>query len=427
MKTPAIFLDKNNLENYFLIVVFFLMGISLSFAQAQNQKYIEVKGQVFNQNHQPISEVHLSVENTNISGLTNTDGVFSLKIPKENNSAVIRFSKVKYETKKVQLPFFEEGFTEITLNSSDEKSEKLEEVEIYEASNPKAIVKETFKNKAVEQGNLIGFYREQIDRGRRNVMLGEAVVHIDKNKRIQGKKGKIAVYKSRKQTDYNKLDTLAVKLRGGPYTGMFLDLTAYPEMLFYQSELDAFEFEFENSTTLEGRYIYVIYFEQIDKNLPWYYGKLYIDAKTKSLVKADYSLNIEDRKAAAEMLVVQKPRRIKVTPLETHYQAEYVEKNGKWFFNYGSFLIKVRVNWKGKLFNARYSINTELAITDRAENPFFAKEELTEIKPNWIMSDDISGFGDSDFWGRNNIIHPDKSIQDVIESIQDKIKPVEHN
>src|SRR5699024_157003 len=112
-------------------------------------------------------------------GLTNTEGVFSLKIPKENNSAVIRFSKVKYETKKVQLPFFEEGFTEITLNSSDEKSEKLEEIEIYEASNPKAIVKETFKNKAVEQGNLIGFYREQIDRGRRNVMLGEAVVHID--------------------------------------------------------------------------------------------------------------------------------------------------------------------------------------------------------------------------------------------------------
>src|SRR5699024_10975536 len=382
MKTPELSWRKTFFKFLVFINIFLFTGIFSSFSQEEKPDHIEIKGQVIDaKNQKTIAGVQLSVENTKISGLTNTDGVFSLKIPKTDKSLVISFSKLNYETKKVQLNFLAEDFVEITLNPAQGNFEKLEEVEIYKSIDAKAVVEEMLKRKGVDQGNLLGFYREKIDRGKRNVMLGEAVIQIDKDKRIQGKKGKISVYKSRKQTDYNKLDTLAVKLRGGPYTGMFLDLAAYPEMLFYQLELEDFTFEFEEPTILEGRYIYVVYFEQVQKNYPWYYGKLYIDAKTKSLVKTDYKLNVENKKLATEMLIVRKPRKTKVTPLETHYQAEYIEKNGKWYFNYGNFFIKLRVNWKGKLFNARYSINTELAITDRKENSFFPAEELTKIKP----------------------------------------------
>ena len=43
------------------------------------------------------------------------------------------------------------------------------------------------------------------------------------------------------------------------------------------------------------------------------------------------------------------------------------------------------------------------------------------IKPAIVMVDDIDGFADVDFWGSNNIIEPDKSIQNAIEKIQKKI------
>lgn len=400
------------------------LGSSTSLLFGQNENYIEYKGQVTDATSgKPIPEVHLSVENTNVSGLANNNGVFSLKIPKDLEHAVVRFFKINYEPKSVQLSLFDKDYVEVTLAPNIQKAEELDEVEIYRGINPRTIVENSLKKKTPISGKLAAFYREKIDRGRNNVMLGEAVVQIDQEKSIQGKKGEISIYKSRKRTDYKRLDTLAVKLRGGPYSaGLYLDLATYPELLFQHSNLDAFEFNFEEPTAIDNRYIYVIRFEQVDKEFPWYYGKMYIDAKTNALVKVNFSLNVDDRITAAKMLVAQKPRRAKVTPLEVNYQAEYIEKDGQWYYNYGQFFIDLRVNWKGKLFNSRYAVHTEMAITDRSAEAFFPKEKLTKIKPSVIMIDDITGFEDPEFWGANNTIHPDKNLQDVLNAIQDKIK-----
>src|SRR5699024_3229309 len=289
--------------------------------------YLEFKGQVSDaKSGQPIAEVHLSVENTNISSLANTNGEFTLKVPVAHKDAVLRFFKINYEPKSMSLALFDKDFTEVTLTPSTVNTEVLDEVEVYRASDPRTIVKKALHKRAPSSEKLVGFYREKIDRGRRNVMLGEAVVQIDRSKSVQGKKGEMAIYKSRKITDYKRLDTLAVKLRGGPYTALHLDVEWFLEYLFYRAEvLDAYQFTFDKPTTIDNRYIYVINFEQVNKSRPWYYGSMYIDAKSHSLVKINHSLNVDDRKAAAKMLVVKKPRRAKVTPLEVNYQAEYIE------------------------------------------------------------------------------------------------------
>lgn len=419
METNSIF--QKNGRILFAIILWgcIFMGMGMFFSYGQNVGFVEYKGQVIDANSgDPIPEVHLSVEQTNISGLANSNGVFTLKIPKELDQSVINFFKINYEPKAVQLTFFDEDFTEITLEPAILKSENLEEIEIYRGIDPRGIVEKALKNHAPNKGKLVGFYREKIDRGRHNVLLGEAVVQVDQDKYIRGNRGEISIYKSRKRTDYRRLDTLAVKLRGGPYSGLHLDLAAYPQFVFYQADLDAFQFDFKEPTTIDGRYVYVIYFEQLDKDYPWYYGTMFIDAKNNALLKADYNLNVDDKKTAARMLVVNKPRGTKVTPLAVNYQAEYVEKDGRWYFNYGQFFIKLRVNWKGKLFNARYDIHTELAIFDRRAESFFPKKDLIRIKPTVVLTDDITGFEDPEFWGANNIIHPDRTLQEIIENIE---------
>src|SRR5690625_358234 len=419
MKTTSI--SQTKIKSIMIIILcgWICMRTGLSSSFGQNQEFVEYKGQVMDANYSdPIPEAHLSVEHTNISGLANKNGVFTLKIPKDLDQSVVNFFKVNYEPKSVQLPFFDEDFTEIILEPAVLKPENLGQVEIYHGLDPLLIVEKALKKHRPIEGKLVGFYREKIDRGRRNVLLGEAVLQVDQDKYIRGNKGEISIYKSRKRTDYKRLDTLAVKLRGGPYSGLHLDLAAYPQYVFYERDLDAFKFEFEEPTTIEGRYVYVIYFEQLDKDYPWYYGTMFIDAKNNALLKVDYNLNVDNKRAATRMLVVQKPRRIKVTPLEVNYQAEYVEKNGQWYFNYGQFFIQLRVNWKGKLFNARYNIHTELAVFDRSSEDFFPKKDLTRIKPTVVLTDDISGFEDPQFWGANNIIHPDKSLQEIIEEIE---------
>ena len=44
------------------------------------------------------------------------------------------------------------------------------------------------------------------------------------------------------------------------------------------------------------------------------------------------------------------------------------------------------------------------------------------IKPSIILADSKKGFEDLDFWGRDNIIEPDNSIQNAIKKIQRKLK-----
>lgn len=424
-------LEKNNiipfnfrfsfLKGICVLMIFLVGKWDALYAQKQDPKtYIEYRGQVFdNENKDPIPKVHLSVESTHISSITNKNGGFLLKVPKNMHKAVVRFTKVGYQEMNIQLVYFDKNFTKIFLLSP---GEKLQQVDIYSGEDPRLLVQNVLEKKERKKDKLTGFYREKINQGRHQVMLGEAVVQIDEDKWASGNRGRVQLYKSRKSADYKRLDTVAIKFRGGPYSGLYLDLVHYPEYLFYKDDLTDFDFSFEKPTRINNRYIYVVHFEEKQKSQPWYHGEFYIDAKTNALVKAIYSLNVDNRKQARRRLVVQKPKYAIVTPLKTRYQVDYLQKNSHWYFSYSHFYIELKVNWKKKLFNKHYSIHSELVITDRSKTSPFPKKSLSQIKPTFIMADDVSGFKDPNFWGANNIIEPDKSLKNAIEAIREKLE-----
>src|SRR5690625_7290925 len=166
--------------------LFLFVAGGSTFLFGQTTDYLEFKGQVSDaKSGQPIAEVHLSVENTHITSLANTNGEFTLKVPVEHKNAVLRFFKINYEPKSIQLAFFNEDFTEVTLMPTSLNTELLDEVELYRASDPRNIVKKALEKRTPSSEKLMAFYREKIDRGRRNVMLGEAVMQIDKGRRSE--------------------------------------------------------------------------------------------------------------------------------------------------------------------------------------------------------------------------------------------------
>lgn len=123
------------------------------------------------------------------------------------------------------------------------------------------------------------------------------------------KKDLVSIYKARKSTDYDKLDTVAMKLKGGPFNTLYLDMMKYTEYVLRPGMLESYEFSFDDPTKINDRYTYVVDFREIDHSDPWYFGKLFIDAETSTLVKADYSLNVDDRSKAQEMFVKKKTER----------------------------------------------------------------------------------------------------------------------
>lgn len=373
----------------------------------------------------PLVFATLTLEGTNISTVTNTEGAFSLKIPNNTAQGNISISFLGYKTKIVSLSDLQPEKNEIMM---DMANIELAEVNLTVPKSAEGLVRETLANKGEHYLSdptiMTAFYRETIKKRRKNVSLSEAVVTIYKAPYNTPKRDAVQLFKARKSTDYSKLDTVALKLEGGPFNTLYVDVMKYPEYIFTDEDISKYAFSFDQSTRVNDRLIYVVNFKQHDYIYePLYKGKLYIDSQNKILTSAIYSLNITDSEKAAKLFVRKKPANAKVWPTDVAYRVDYREKDGKWYYGYSNVLLEFKINWDDRFFNSVYSMTAEMAITDWEFNTEKANLKAREkMKSRIILSDEASGFSDPEFWGEYNIIEPEKSIESAIKKIQRQLK-----
>ena len=391
-----------------------------------SQTFEQYKGEVMDaQTKKPLVFASLTLDGTNISTVTNTEGEFLLKVPKSTSEGNVIVSFLGYKSRLIPLAQLKESNNKVTLEVS---VTELSEVNLSIPRNAVTLVKETLRKKGENYFDdptlMTAFYRETIKKRKKNVSLSEAVVNIYKTPYTSSKRDAVQLFKARKSTDYSKLDTLALKLQGGPFNALFVDIMKYPEYIFSDESIGDYIFKFDRSTRINDRLIYVISFEQrpnIDE--PLYGGKLYIDADKKILTSAIYSLNIVNREKASRMFVRKKPRNAKVYPTEVAYRVDYREKNGRWYYGYSNVLLEFKINWDKRLFNSVYSMTCEMAVTDWEKNIAGEMPKYkNRIKSSIILSDEALGFSDPNFWGEYNIIEPEKSIESAIKKIQRQLK-----
>lgn len=367
----------------------------------------------------------ISIDNTNISSITNTEGEFSIKIPDSLAKKHLAVSFLGYQKKILPIESLSEQDNIITLEPI---SIALQEIDLVAPKDALLLVMQMLHNKGTNYlenpVRMTAFYRETIKKRSKNASLAEAVAYIYKQPNSSGRKDIIDLYKSRKSSNYSRLDTVALKLQGGPFTPLFVDLMKYPEYIFDEELISYYEFSFLHGSTIHGKPVYVIGFKQKEwVEEPLFYGKLYIDSTTKALASAVFNLNVEDRDRASNLLVRQKPRDIRVYPTEASYRVDYRIKNGKWYYGYGNVQLAFVVNRKGKLFNSKYYVSSEMAITDWYENGSGKNVRWRDrMKPSIIIADEASGFSDPEFWGAYNVIEPEKSIKSAIDKIQRQLE-----
>ncbi len=413
-------------------ILFIIVLAPLAILAQENQEAFHTfRGEVVDSdNNRPLVFATLSVEDTNISTITNTEGSFQLKVPKEITSGHVIVSFLGYQTKRVPLDQLKRKNNKIALDVS---VTQLSEVGVEIPKNAAALVRQTLARKGENYYNdpmlMTAFYRETIKRRRRNVSLSEAVVNIYKSPYNSERRDAVELFKARKSTDYSRLDTIALKLQGGPFNTLYVDIMKYPEYIFDNESFENYKFSFDRSTLINDRLIYVIDFKQHETILePLYQGKLFIDIENKTLTSAIYSLNITDRERAARLFVRRKPPKVDVWPTEVSYRVDYREKDGKWYYGYSNAALTFKVDWEDKLFNSVYSMTAEMAVTDWEPN---VSGELPKnrnrLKKSIILSDEAIGFSDPDFWGEYNIIEPEKSIESAIKKIQRQLKRARRN
>lgn len=406
--------------NCLYILVFLIISPAIVAQDELSDDFKEYKGLVIDgKSKKALEYASISVSNSNISTISNLDGVFLIKVPASLKDEKVVVTYLGYKSRMIPLSSFDDGEMKISL---EESFEELPDVNLVEAE-PNSVMRKVIERRKVnsypEPVIVKAFYRESIKKRRTYASLSEAVVDVYKNQR-GSQSDYVTLEKSRKSTDYRKIDTLVIKLQGGPYNNLSMDMIRNQDLFFSPDMFEIYKFTFDKMINMDNRNVYVINFIQRPSIVePFYKGKLYIDTESFALVKSVFSLNLNNLDKAKKFFVKKKPVNADVTPLDTKYIIDYKEIDGKWHFSYSRIELSFKINWDKKLFNSVYNVAIEMATTDWRDN----SEKITiksrdRMRKNVILTDQTSGFSDPEFWGELNVIEPDKSIENAIKKIQ---------
>ena len=431
MKTQTIHFVKRSTIVTAIILIF--MGFSRAALaspaipksnQPDTLTYVQYKGSVTDQEtRSPLAFAALTLNGTNIATVTNSEGEFSLKVPKNITEGKVTVSFIGYKNKNLSLSEFKPEKTRIELELL---VIALNEVRVF-PKDPELLIRAVMNKRAENYFNdqtlMSAFYRETIKKRRAYVSLSEAVVEIHKQPYMSSRSDAAQLFKARKSTDYTKLDTLTFKLQGGPYTTLYLDIMKNPEMIFTEDMIGNYEFSLENITKVNDRLIYVLSFKQrAHITEPLYFGKLFIDTESLAITSATFNLNVENKMLVSDMFIKKKPAGAKVYPTMAAYHIDYRDKDGKWYYSYSRGQITFKVDWNKRLFNTVYESTIEMAVTDWEKTTDKPVKMADRMKTSVVMTDEISGFADREFWGEYNVIEPEKPIETAIKKIQKKLE-----
>jgi hypothetical protein len=371
--------------------------------------------------NEPLMFATLSVQGINVATVSNRDGEFLLKIAKNQSDRNIEITYIGYANLVIPINTLKRNKNILHLNPV---SIPLNEINIYPLDAVflvKSVLAKTAQNYSIAPNMMKGFYRETIKKNRSYVAISEAIVNIHKASYTQLRDDQVQIFKGRKSQDVKKMDTLLFKLQGGPNTSLLLDVVKNPYNLLSADFISKYDFAVKSVTKINDKVHYVVEFKQ-KKNidLPLYYGLLYIESTNLALASAKFSLNLEDVNEARRMFIKRKPAGVKVTPTSADYLVNYIEKEGRWYFNYARGEINFKCNWKRKLFNTNYKAMTEIAITDREEENIVRFKGSDKFKLSQVMTEEIGKFADANFWGEYNTIEPDQSIESAIKKLNRK-------
>lgn len=405
------------------LMFFLLLDIAPLQAREEVDGYFTVTGVVRNKDdRKKLENVNVSVPGTNIGTVTNSDGLFSLKIKDAEIVRGLEVSHIGYLNTQISLKENKDLST-LTVWMIPAPN-LLSEIVIF-GNNARGIVEEAIRkipvNYSPNENMLTTFYRETVQKRRRYISVSEAVIDVYKtayNDRVPVK-DKVQLQKGRRLLSQKNSDTLAVKVMGGPSLAIYLDVVKNQDALLNMGDLDYYEFHIEEPVNFDNRMQYVISFRpKVSLMYALFYGKLYIDFEKLAFTRAEFSLDMKNKTKAVEAILHKKPLGLQFKPQEVSYLVTYKEQNGKTYLNYIWNTIRFKCDWKKRLFSSGYTVYSEMVVTDRQEDNFTAISNKTAFKEKQVFYDLVDEYWNEDFWKEYNIIEPTESLEHAVNKLK---------
>jgi hypothetical protein len=435
MKTES---THRRFGNPLIIAFLFILLLSLAFASVtfavalpdeqsveDTLAYKSYTGKILDsETKNPVVFANVILQGTSIGTVTNADGEFLIKAPANSDIRVLEISHIGYATKTINLTELDGDNASIMISSMTVPIEAV----TVSYGNPVELLLKAInnipENYSVNPVMLKAFYRETIQQNRNYVGVAEAVLDIYKAEYANtAGADRPLIYKGRKSQDVRKMDTVIVKLQGGPYVSLMLDIAKNPHEILADELMDQYVFTYGGTTSVQDRQAMTIKFEpKKNIDIPLYRGNIFLDIENLAFIGMDFMMDEDRIGEAANLFIRKKPASMKVDIESANYLVKYRVYDNTWYLSYVRSELNFRCKWEKKLFSSRFGLMTEMAITD------LDQENVTKYKYNQtskisdILAEQVTQFEDPDFWGVDNIIKPDESIEAAIAKLSRKMK-----
>lgn len=420
------------MKRFVLLLTLLLGTVSLS-AQDVPQ-FRQIAGKVtISGSGRALHYASVSLAGTNISNVTNSEGIFTLKLPAGcSDRSMITISHIGYATVMLKVSDFQ-GFTtiekplEITILPITLQLDPA----IISAHDPEELLRAAlFKikdNYPVEYCAMVAFYREMVKKGSSKYLaLNEAIVDINKAPYGSFHSDRAGIYKGRGSQNYDATDTLFIKYQGGLQTLLEIDQVKNPFAGISPYELGRYyDFKSAPAQMLGNKLFYVVEFTKktyIEDILMR--GKVFIDSESLAIGRTEINMNVEGREDAASIFILKRPQNVKFEVVSAEYIVNYKQSGDKWYYDYAKAEVKFVTQKRRSIFKNHFTVMSELAVTDHRPGVININNDA-RVRFKDLMSEKVSDFTDDSFWENYNIIEPDQSIENIIKKIVKQLK--KHN
>lgn len=396
-------------------------------AEQQRDSTFVLRGRVLGgDTNQPLVNASITVQRANVSSITNQDGYFSIRVPASTRNSQIIIRHLGYENREIPvITLIESPNNHIALVPSPIQLSEIQVVSGDGTGLVQEALRQIPRNYPEDPTMMVAFYRESVKKGSRYISLVEAVLDVYKANYRSYSNDQARIYIGRKATDISPRDTILLKFQGGISDALMLDIAKNPEVVF-GTEGAEYNYHIEGLININNKPHYMITFEP-RQGIPeiLFRGTIYLEAESLAFARMEFNMNVEDRRDAANIFIRRKPSRMRVEVTNAQYVVNFIENDGKWYFNYSGTEVEFRVRWTNRffgLFATTYTIGSEMAITDRYENNVVKFPRNERIRSTDVIAEKVEHFQDPDFWGEYNVIEPDQEITDAIKRLSGKLQ-----
>lgn len=389
--------------------------------QELEQKVV-IQGRVSARKDKPVPFATVYLLENSRGGITNAEGYFRLIIPESLSTDTLVISSIGFEEAKIPPEEYKNKELTIRLKSAYIPIKNV----IVRPNDPEKLVMQSFdarkNNYSTEKTLLTGFFRESSKQNDDYISLTEALIEINKSSYISSANDLVKLVKGRNGTNINQSEWVNLVVEGGLYNGLRLDIAKYGSYFYGEDALEECNFKMQKNTMYKGRQTYIVWFDMKENpDYSGYTGRLYIDAESLALVRAEFELSPAGIRFARSALIKKTPKGFKANPLYAKYEVEYRFYNDIWNLHYARSELKIKVKKSRGKKNKRYSSDfiskSEFVITDQVVNPGKNIRFREASRSNDILVKQVENTKGT-FWLDDNVIVPEEPLLSTIEKLQ---------